>query len=105
MGSIKKQVVWLFIFISLTLIGTIYGAMRIELARNVMPINTTMTQQMVDDRGNQIDDWFGERLSELRLLANLSGQRKYTRQQLFNETKALSGFDKHNYVSIRLGPV
>lgn len=102
MGSIKKQVVWLFIFISLTLIGTIYGAMRIELARNVMPINTTMTQQMVDDRGNQIDDWFGERLSELRLLANLSGQRKYTRQQLFNETKTLSEFDKHNYVSIRL---
>lgn len=102
MGSIKKQIVWLFILISLTLIGTIYGAMRMELARNIMPINTTMTQQMVDDRGNQIDSWFGERLSELRLLANLSGQHGDTRQHLFSEAKALTKFDKHNYVSIRL---
>ena len=102
MGSIKKQIVWLFILISVTLIGTIYGAMRMELARNIMPINTTMTQQMVDDRGNQIDSWFGERLSELRLLANLSEKHSGTRQQLFNETKTLTKFDKHNYVSIRL---
>lgn len=102
MYSIKKQIVWLFILISVTLIGTIYGAMRMELARNIMPINTKMTQQMVDERGNQIDSWFGERLSELRLLANLPAQHDYNRQQLFKETKALTKFDKHNYVSIRL---
>lgn len=102
MHSIKKQVVGLFLVVSLTLIGMIYGAMRLELARNILPLNTSMTQQMVDDRANQIDGWFAERLAELRLLADLPKQRSYTRQQLFQETAAVTGFDHKNYVSIRL---
>ncbi|POD88458.1 hypothetical protein S101258_00776 [Lactiplantibacillus plantarum subsp. plantarum] len=43
MGSIKKQVVLGYLYsISLTLIGRVMVPMRMELARNVMPINTTM---------------------------------------------------------------
>lgn len=102
MHSIKNQVIGLFLIISITLIGMIYGAVRFELTRNVMPINTSMTQQMVDDRANQIDSWFSERLTELRLLADLPKQRSYTRRQLFNEVDAVTKFDRGNYVSIRL---
>lgn len=102
MHSIRKQVVGLFLVISVTLIGMIYGAMRFELTRNVMPLNTSMTQRMVDDRADQIDSWFGERLAELKLLANLPKQRSYTRQQLFKEVDAVTNFDRSNYVSIRL---
>ncbi|CAM3194803.1 cache domain-containing sensor histidine kinase [Lactiplantibacillus plajomi] len=102
MRSLKTQIVSLFLLISITLIGMIYVAMRLEMTRNVLPINTSMTQQMVDDRANQIDGWFGERLSELRLLANLPAQRTYTRAQFFKETDAVTNFDLDNYVSLRL---
>ncbi|WP_338207735.1 sensor histidine kinase [Lactiplantibacillus paraxiangfangensis] len=102
MHSIKNQVVGLFLVISVTLIGMIYAGMRLEMTRNVMPLNTSITQKMVDDRANQIDGWFSERLAELRLLANLPKQRHYTQQQLFKEVHAVTNFDHNNYVSIRL---
>lgn len=102
MQSLKKQVVWSFLLISVTLIGMIYGAMRLELSRNIMPLNTSMTQKVVDDRANQIDGWFGERLAELRLLADLPQHRTYTREQLFHQVDAVTNFEHGNYVSLRL---
>ena len=102
MHSIRRQVISLFLLISLTLIGMIYGVTELELTRNIVPLNTSITQQMVDDRAGQIDGWFGERLSELRVLAHLPAQRTYTQGQLFNEIKAVTKLDRKNYVSIRL---
>ena len=102
MRSLKKQTVALFLLTSLSLIGLIYGAMRIELARNILPLNTSITQRAVDNQTNQMNSWFGERLAELRLLADLPARHAYSRRAMFAETAAVTNFDQHNYISIRL---
>jgi len=102
MRSLKKQTVGLFLLTSISLIGLIYGAMRLELARNILPLNTSITQRVVDNQTNQMNSWFGERLAELRLLADLPARHPYSRAELFAETDAVTNFDHHNYVSIRL---
>ncbi|MFC6180062.1 sensor histidine kinase [Lactiplantibacillus daowaiensis] len=102
MHSLKKQTVSLFLITSLSLIGLIYTTMRLEMSRNILPLNTSVTQRVVDNRTNQINSWFGERLAELRLLADLPARHHYSQAELFQETAAVEGFEQHNYVSIRL---
>lgn len=102
MHSLKKQTVGLFLITSLSLIGLIYLTMKLEMSRNILPLNTSVTQRVVDNRTDQINSWFGERLAELRLLADLPARQSYSRDALFQETNAVENFDHHNYVSIRL---
>lgn len=102
MKSIRSQMIGLLVVISLLLVAMIYGTMHYELARNVIPLNTSITQKFVDNRTSEINSWFGERLAELRLLADLPQRREYTRETFFHETNALTGFDASNYISIRL---
>ncbi|MGX7131584.1 sensor histidine kinase [Enterococcus songbeiensis] len=102
MRSIKKQLFFLFIFVATILTLLIFGAMRFELSRNVLPLNQSITQQFVDNRTNQINSWFGERIAELRLIADLPARHSYTRESLFDETFALENQNQRNYLSIRL---
>lgn len=102
MRSIKEKTIGIFIFISLMLTLVIYGIMKWELSKNIIPLNSSITQKFVDNRANEINTWFGERLSELRLLADLPKRHDYNQEQFFEETQALSAFDESNYLSIRL---
>lgn len=102
MKSLKKQIIVVFILISVSLIASIYGTMQLQLTRMVIPLNISITQKFVDNRTSQINSWFGERLAELRLLADLPTRVAYNQTQFFQETIAVSRYDSDNYLSIRL---
>ncbi|HIX69109.1 MAG TPA: sensor histidine kinase [Candidatus Enterococcus stercoravium] len=102
MNSIKKKTILIFLATSLALITALTLTIHYELTRKTIPLNRSITQKFVDNRTSQINSWFGERLSELRLLASLSNTHEYQRESFFAETENLVATAPENYLSIRL---
>lgn len=102
MNSIKKTTVLIFLSTSVVLITALTLTIHYELTRNTIPLNRSITQKFVDNRTSQINSWFGERLSELRLLASLPNTHEYKLENFFTETNNLETTSPENYLSIRL---
>ncbi len=82
----------------LALLATIY----MEMNHTVIPLNKSLTQQVLDARSDQIDYWFKQRISEIDTLAALASDHQWSRQQLLQETHRLEMRKREEYESIRV---
>ncbi|MGM0125781.1 two-component system, sensor histidine kinase YesM [Enterococcus sp. AZ194] len=102
MHSIKRQIIFLFLFVSISLIGALSFTLHRELKKSVIPLNTSITQQFVNSKTQEINSWFGNRIAEIAMIADATSGEAQTREQLFTSIHALEAREKENYVSIRL---
>ncbi|OJG72663.1 hypothetical protein RV11_GL002802 [Enterococcus phoeniculicola] len=102
MHSIKRQIIILFLVVSIGLIGALSYTLHQELKKSVIPLNTSITQQFVNSKTQEIDSWFGKRIAELAMISDRTNEEGQTREQLFTAIHTLETREKENYVSIRL---
>ncbi|MGX6969316.1 sensor histidine kinase [Vagococcus bubulae] len=102
MKTIKKKVIMgmilLFIFLFILLLSVI----QYEMKQNVLPLNTKLTQQIVNSKSKEMNDWFSERLSEIATLADFAYRQDLDRENFFIETQQLETRQAPIYESIRL---
>ncbi|UNK19464.1 histidine kinase [Paenibacillus sp. N3/727] len=87
-----------FLLLFLALLGSIY----IEMERTVVPLNESLTQQIVNARSEQISYWFQQRIGEVEMLATLASDHHWTREELLRESRKLEQRRGHDYESIRI---
>ena len=102
MYSIKRQITVLFLIISVGLVGALTFALHQEIKKSVLPLNTSITQQFVNSKTQEINSWFGERIAELAMISDRASSGEETRDSLFSAIHTLENREKENYVSIRL---
>lgn len=100
--TIKQKVLLGLLTLFLVLFLFLYLVIHYEMRQTLLPINTELTQQVVDKKSKEIDDWFSERISEVATLADYAYRRDLETQDFFIETKALEQRRHDIYESIRL---
>lgn len=102
MNSIQKKLLLYagscFVLLFLALLVTIY----MEMNHTVIPLNKSLTQQVLDARSDQIDYWFNQRIGEIDTLAALASGHQWSREQLLQETHRLENRKQEEYESIRV---
>lgn len=102
MNSIQKKLVLYaggcFVLLFLALLMTIY----MEMNHTVVPLNKSLTQQVVNARSEQINYWFNQRIGEINTLASLAIDHGWSREQLLAETHKLELRKREEYESIRV---
>ncbi|GIO41508.1 sensor histidine kinase [Paenibacillus apis] len=102
MNSIQKKLLLYagscFTLLFLALLVTIY----MEMNHTVIPLNKSLTQQVLDARSDQIDYWFNQRIGEIDTLAALASDHQWSREQLLQETHRLERRKQEEYESIRV---
>ncbi|MBA9084957.1 two-component system sensor histidine kinase YesM [Fontibacillus solani] len=102
MNSIQKKIALYaggcFILLFLALLVAIY----MEMNHTVVPLNRSLTQQVVNARSEQIDYWFNQRIGEIDMLASLASDHRWTRAELLQETRKFEAKMEEEYESIRV---
>lgn len=102
MNSIQRKITYYtggcFLLLFLALLGAIY----LEMERTVVPLNQSLTQQIVNARSDQISYWFQQRTGEIETLATLTSDHQWTRDELLLESRKLEQRRLHDYESIRI---
>ncbi|WP_054954746.1 histidine kinase [Paenibacillus dakarensis] len=80
----------------------LFIAIHLEMERTVAPLNESLTQQIVDARGEQISSWFEQRMGEVELLAALAAEHGWQQEDMFREAEELELMRKDEYESIRI---
>lgn len=80
----------------------LFVAIHVEMERTVVPLNESLTQQIVNARGEQISYWFEQRIGEVELLASLAAAHGWQREDMFREAEKLELMRKDEYESIRI---
>lgn len=102
MKTIKKKVFLSLSLVFIFLFLILFTAIHYEITRSLLPVNSQMTQQTVDNKAREINAWFSERISEVATLADYSSRHHLSKDELFQETKALENRQSGIYESIRL---
>lgn len=100
--TIKQKVLLGLLTLFLVLFLFLYLVIHYEMRQTLLPINTELTQQVVDNKSKEINDWFSERISEVATLADYASRRDLDTTDFFIETKALEQRRHDIYESIRL---
>ncbi|MGZ9586792.1 histidine kinase [Paenibacillus marinisediminis] len=102
MSSIQRKITLYagscFLFLFLALLGAIY----LEMERNVVPLNRSLTQQIVNARSDQISYWFEQRIREIELMAALGAEHSWNRGEMLAEVERLEHMRPDEYESIRV---
>ncbi|SDF52902.1 two-component system, sensor histidine kinase YesM [Fontibacillus panacisegetis] len=102
MISIQKKIALYaggcFTLLFLALLVAIY----MEMNHTVVPLNRSLTQQVVNARSQQIDYWFNQRIGEIDMLASLASDHRWTRAELLQETRKFETKMEEEYESIRV---
>lgn len=102
MNSIQKKLLLYagscFTLLFLALLVAIY----MEMNHTVIPLNKSLTQQVLDARSDQINYWFNQRIGEIDTLAALAADHQWSREQLLQETHRLERRKQEEYESIRV---
>lgn len=102
MNSIQRKITYYaggcFLLLFLALSGAIY----LEMERTVVPLNESLTQQIVNARSEQISYWFQQRIGEVEMLATLAADHHWTRDELLLESRKLEQRRRNDYESIRI---
>lgn len=102
MNSIQRKITYYaggcFLLLFLALSGAIY----LEMERTVIPLNESLTQQIVNARSEQISYWFQQRIGEVEMLATLAADHHWTRDELLLESRKLEQRRGNDYESIRI---
>ncbi|WP_229106921.1 histidine kinase [Paenibacillus sp. 1001270B_150601_E10] len=77
-------------------------AIYMEMNYTVVPLNKSLTQQVVNARSDQINDWFTQRIGEIDMLASLASDHKWSRDELLQEIRKLEAKKGEEYESIRV---
>lgn len=80
----------------------LFVVIHIEMERTVVPLNESLTQQIVNARGEQISYWFEQRIGEVELLATLAAEHEWQQEDMFREVEKLELMRKDEYESIRI---
>lgn len=102
MKTIKKKVFLSLGAVFVILFLLLFSAFHYEMNKSLLPVNSKMTQQTVDNKSREINAWFSERISEVATLADFSSHHDLSKDELFKETKALENRRSSIYESIRL---
>lgn len=102
MKTIKKKVFFSLSLVFIFLFLILFTAIHYEITRSLLPVNSQMTQQTVDNKAREINAWFSERISEVATLADYSNRHHLSKNEFFQETKALENRQSDIYESIRL---
>lgn len=70
--------------------------------RTVVPLNESLTQQIVNARSEQISYWFQQRIGEVEMIAKLAADHHWTRDELLLESRKLEQRRSQDYESIRI---
>lgn len=102
MNSIQKKLLLYsggcFVLLFLALLVTIY----MEMNHTVVPLNKSLTQQVLDARSDQIDYWFNQRIGEIDTLAAFASSHQWSREQILQEAHRLESRKREEYESIRI---
>lgn len=74
----------------------------LEMESTVIPLNKSLTQQIVNARSDQIAYWFEQRVGEVDLLASLASEHRWGKKELLHEIEQLVKTRKEAYESIRV---
>lgn len=102
MHSIRRKTMlyaggcFLLLFVALLI------AIYMEMNHTVVPLNRSLTQQIVNARSDQINGWFNQRIDEIDMLASLASDHHWTRKELLQETRKLEEKKREEYESIRV---
>lgn len=77
-------------------------AIYIEMERTVVPLNMSLTQQIVNARSEQISYWFKQRIGEIELLAANGIDHSLNRADMLQEVNKLVARRPDEYESIRI---
>lgn len=80
----------------------LFIAIHVEMERTVVPLNESLTQQIVNARGEQISYWFEQRIGEVELLASLAAEHGWKREDMYREVEKLELMRRNEYESIRI---
>lgn len=87
-----------FILLFMALLVAIY----MEMNHTVVPLNKSLTQQVVNARSDQINYWFNQRIGEIDMLASLASDHEWTREELLREIRKFEAKKEEEYESIRV---
>lgn len=87
-----------FLLLFLALLAAIY----MEMNHTVVPLNKSLTQQVVNARSDQINYWFDQRIVEIEMLASLASDHQWTRDTLLEEINKFEAKKQEEYESIRV---
>jgi two-component system sensor histidine kinase YesM len=102
MDSIQRKITYYAGGCFLLLFFTLSGAIYLEMERTVVPLNESLTQQIVNARSEQISYWFQQRTGEIEMLAKLAADHHWTRDDLLVESRKLEQRRSQDYESIRI---
>ncbi|WP_239256257.1 sensor histidine kinase [Listeria ilorinensis] len=102
MKSLQKRIL-LYITGSLVLLFTILLLlMHHQFKTTVIPLNESLTQQIVQAKSDQISSWFSERRHEIETIASIAGEHAWSREEILRETTLLEQRMKGEYESIHV---
>ncbi|TCZ77733.1 sensor histidine kinase [Paenibacillus albiflavus] len=86
----------------LLLFIALMAAIFIEMEQTVVPLNMSLTQQIVNARSEQISYWFEQRIGEIELLAANGIEHNWSREDMLHEVNRLEAMRPDEYESIRI---
>ncbi|MCG7408441.1 histidine kinase [Paenibacillus sp. ACRRX] len=102
MRSLQRKITYYvggcFALLFMALLVTIH----LEMESTVIPLNKSLTQQIVNARSDQIAYWFEQRVGEVDLLASLASEHRWGKKELLHEIEQLVKTRKEAYESIRV---
>lgn len=99
--KIKKKMLIAFLTSSLLLLSFLLIFMQHQLKKSVFPLNLSISQQVVNERCEQINSWFQKRLLELGNIASFAERYDLTSQQVEEELNLLHQKNSENYHTFR----
>ncbi len=102
MKTIKKRVLLSLSLVFIFLFFILFFAIHYEITRSLLPVNSKLTQQTVDNKSREINSWFSERINEVSTLADYGSRHHLSKTELFEESRALENRQPDSYESIRL---
>lgn len=102
MKTIKQKVLLSSSLLFFVLFILLFTYVHFEMKQSILPLNQRLSQQVVNAKSKEVNDWFSERLSEVATLAEFGSRHDLSTSDFFIETKALEQRQKKTYESIRL---
>lgn len=99
--KIKKKMLLAFLTSSLLLLAFLFIFMERQIKESVFPLNVSITQQMVDERCEQINSWVQKRLIELGDITSFAKRYPLKKAQLEEELQLLKQRNMDNYHTFR----
>ena len=89
MKTIKQKVLLSSSLLFFVLFILLFSYVHFEMKQSILPLNQRLSQQVVNAKSKEVNDWFSERLSEVATLGEFGSRHDLSTSDFFIETKAL----------------